>query len=474
MRSEWRVACVRIPRFTIGALWQRTRSGMPQARQLALPLADVPTTAAPREPREPHWDERPVAVVDHQRLRAVTAAAGQRRVRAGMSIAEARACCADLELLDWDEPVVAQTITRATAALVLASPQVTPVAGAPGMWWVGAGGLDGIGGERGLVRTLWRVATLWHPRPRIAVADSCVVARAATWAGGEAGEEALVVREADGTSVGVLVPRDGCAAYLARVPLTLLPLADDLRETLVALGVRTAGALAALDPGDMERRWGADGLIAWRLARGDDPRRPVLATLEASREAAAELATPATTLEPVLFLVRAALERLTAALTAEGRAAAALAITLTLDDGRGALPAGGRPHTVTREVRLPRPIGRAAPLFERCRALLERFTLTAPVAGVRVSVTATAPAAGAQGNLLDARWRDPGAAEAAFDRLRAELGPNVVVRAAACDAHRPEGRGRWVPVEDADVAAPDAPPSNASSGTRASGDATRD
>jgi protein ImuB len=446
---QWRVACVRIPRFPIGALWRAADGARDGTRQLALPLGEGAGVDA-----GPHWDERPLAVVEEQRLRAVTAAAGRRRVRAGMTVAEARASCADLEALVWDGRVVEQAITQATAALVLASPQVTPAAGAPGMWWVGAGGLDNVGGERGLVRTLWRVATLWHPRPRIAVADSCVAARAATWAAdGEATEGGVTVvrlrnttRDAADAVVGLLIPRGGCAAYLSRAPLTLLPLDDELRATLVALGIRTAGAFAALDPGEVERRWGAEGLIAWRLARGDDPRRPVLATLEASREVAAELATPADTLEPVLFLVRAALERLTSALASEGRAVAALAITLTLDDHAsrgGALPAGGRPHTVTREVRLPRPIARTTPLFERCRALLERFTLEAPVVGVRTSITATAPAHGAQGDLLDARWRDPSAAEAAFERLRAELGPDVVVRAVAGDAFRPEGEGSW-------------------------------
>jgi hypothetical protein len=145
---------------------------------------------------------------------------------------------------------------------------------------------------------------------------------------------------------------------------------------------------------------------------------------------------------------------------------AALAITLTLDRARrdtlrdDALPGGVPAHTITREVRLPRPIARTAPLFERCRALLERFTLDAPVVGVRTSVTATAPAHGAQGDLLDARWRDPSAAEAAFDRLRAELGPDVVVRAAPGDAYRPEEEGKWKDEER------DANSRDAGSGTR--------
>ncbi|HEX3157258.1 MAG TPA: hypothetical protein VHQ45_01980, partial [Gemmatimonadaceae bacterium] len=132
----------------------------------------------------------------------MTAAAGRLHVRAGMTVAAARADCARLEVLPWDDVAVAQALVRATAALLIASPHVTPVAGAPGMWWVGAGGFDGVGGERGLTRALLRLARTWHPRARVAVADSCVAARAATWA--DHGDAAIYV-----------VPRGGCAEYLA-------------------------------------------------------------------------------------------------------------------------------------------------------------------------------------------------------------------------------------------------------------------
>ena len=201
----------------------------------------------------------------------------------------------------------------------------------------------------------------------------------------------------------VIVPRGGCAAYLAPAPLSFVPMDAELRASLVALGLRTVGAFAALEAGDVERRWGPPGLAAWRLSRGDDPRRPVLTRADAARCASVELATPAATMEPVLFLVRAALDRLVRELVADGRAAAAVAITLTLDDGRGSsLPAGGVAHTVTREVRPARALARVAPLFERCRSLLDRWPLSAPVCGVAVAVTATAPLAGEQGSLLEA------------------------------------------------------------------------
>jgi protein ImuB len=98
---------------------------------------------------------------------------------------------------------------------------------------------------------------------------------------------------------------------------------------------------------------------------------------------------------------------------------------------------------VTREVRPARPLARAAPLFEQCRALLERWTPGAPICGVAVALTATAPSGAEQGDLLDTSWRDAAAADAAFARLRAALGPDVVVRPVKRDEHKPERAGGW-------------------------------
>jgi hypothetical protein len=221
---------------------------------------------------------------------------------------------------------------------------------------------------------------------------------------------------------------------------------EPMAEALSALGVRTAGALAALPPDDVEQRWGRTGLAAWRLARGDDRRRPGLATTEFPRTASADLTPSVETMEPVLFLVRAALDRLLAGLVADGRAAATLAITLTLDDARGAATTAPA-HTITREVRLAHPMARLVPLFESCRALLDRWPLPAPACGVTVAVVATAPLAGEQCDLLDPSWHDPAAADAAFARLRAELGADAIVMPVTSDTHRPERAGAWLPMD---------------------------
>jgi protein ImuB len=441
MQPRWRVACVRIPRFPIAAVWRNATAAANSSTQLSFDLA-TPTPprsrtsgAAPKHratgsttpPDAVSWDETPIALSEKQRVRVATAAAGKARVRVGMTVTEARARCAALDVRPWDDAVIAHEITRATAAFVAASPQVTPVQGAPGLWWIGVH--DALGSESALARALWHIARSWHPEPRVAIAGSCVAARAATWQ--------------NGTARWVITPPDEEAAYLGQVPLGLIPMDAEMREALLALGLRTAGALAALEADDVERRWGAAGLAAWQLARGDDPRRPVLARPEVPRSVTTELLPSVTSTEPLFFLLRSALERLLRECIADGRSVATIALTLTLDDAHGKSALNPRPHTITREVRLPRPLARIEPLLERCRVLLEKWTLSAPVGGLTVSIAATAPLSGDQGDLLDTSWRDPAAAEAAFARLRAELGLGAIVQPALGNSHRPEEEGTW-------------------------------
>ena len=69
------------------------------------------------------------------------------------------------------------------------------------------------------------------------------------------------------------------------------------------------------------------------------------------------------------------------------------------------------------------------------------------MSAVRLTVLIASPLTGEQGNLLDTSWRDPGAAEAALERVRAELGPDVVVKPHAHDGYTPERSGKWREVE---------------------------
>jgi len=457
-----RIACVRIPRFPIGAVWldRATRE------QRNAPTRHLPSRGSARAPaRSPapgdsdnptthradaaHWDTRAIALTEGTVIRAATAAAARSGVRAGATVAQARARCAGLTLLPWSTELIAREAARASAAFLVTSPLVTPAREAIGSWWVGADGFDGIGGERLLATTLLELARAWHPHACVAVADSCVTAYAATWSLTARRSASLQER-----TEPVHVPPGGDRDYLARVPITLLPMDAELREALGALGLRTAGAFAVLDPLEVERRWGADGLAAWRLARGDDTRRAALVRTDDPRAIRHDLATPTATMEPVLFLVRASLDRLVSALAADGLAAAAVAITLTLDtDGERAIE-GAPGSTVTREARPARPIARAMPLFERCRALLDTWSVDSPITAVEIRITATAHSSSEQGDLLAPSWCDPAAAEAALARLRSTLGPDSVVRPTLRDSHAPERAGAWEEVEQAAMARP--------------------
>lgn len=127
-------------------------------------------------------------------------------------------------------------------------------------------------------------------------------------------------------------------------------------------------------------------------------------------------------------------------------------------------------RSITREVRPARPLARLEPLFDQCRALLERWSIPAPIIGVTVSIPATAPLAADQGDLLIPSWRDAAMnAEAVFARLRAVLDPDntgtVVVHPEAGDSHRPEATGRWVSANamtlgEAPIPAPSTPASS--------------
>ncbi len=502
----WRIACLRIPRFPLGALWRAAQRPAPVQLTLDLAMAAPAPVASAAAAPALHWDAEPRALVDGQRLTVVSEAAARAGVRAGMRLPEARARVSTLAVQPVDEALLARAITETTAALLAASPQVTPAAGAAGTWWIGVpvgGGPRGDGSDHARLATfvdaLLTVARRWHPDARLGIADSCVAARAATWSPvrraparattSRVGQAPPPPSDPLGDPAVTVIPPGGCAAFLAPAPLGLVPMEADLRAALEALGLRTLGAFAALEAGDVEARWGASGLASWRLARGDDPRRPGLTRVEAPRAVHAELPHPAETITPVGFLVRAALERLVADLVRDGRSAAAVAITLELEvarhnteehlqmlldaspsaptsSARTAEPASSRraahpyatshldgwdraTRTITREVRPARPLARVEPLVEQCRGLLERWTLPAAVTGVTVHIPATAPLAADQGDLLLPSWRDVAAsADGVLSRLTAALDPegrgDVVVHPEVADAHRYERAGRWV------------------------------
>lgn len=314
-------------------------------------------------------------------------------------------------------------------ALLAGSPRVAVIG--PGWSRVDARGWDRRGGEIALARTLRQAAeAAGFGHVRVGVADTAVAADAA----------AVVAGESDESGIRIIEP-GGAREFLAPLPLSLLPLSDELIETFRALGLRRMGDIAARNVCELEARFGTDGVRAHQLAQGIDDR--VFRAFDAleAPETALELDPPVETLEPLLFVLRHLLARTCAELADRGLCAARLELDLRGRDGTEtgvAVPA--RP---TRQERL---------LYDLCRAALERATgpggrLTMPVEEVVLRVVRSAAPDARQEDLFTRRWRDPMAAASALSRLRVRLGPSGVVRPAVRADHRPESRSVWEPVE---------------------------
>jgi protein ImuB len=224
-----------------------------------------------------------------------------------------------------------------------------------------------------------------------------------------------------------VVPEGEEAAFLA--PLSLARLAPELAiaETLERWGIRSIGDFAKLPEGEVGSRLGEAGRALHAIARGIDPRpltprAPPLVLTEGM-----DLEWPVTTLEPFLFLGRAALDRLVARLEAQALACVRLDVSLALDpDGHDArairLPAPTRDVktlvTLVRRARAPRPPG-------------------APVAGFAFTALPDQPRR-SQLSLFGPAALSPDRLAATIARLAALLGADRVGSPRAVDGHRPE------------------------------------
>ncbi|MFQ5680355.1 MAG: hypothetical protein ACE5HP_12960, partial [Gemmatimonadota bacterium] len=337
---------------------------------------------------------------------------------------------------------------RLAVALLAASPRVS-VAG-PGLCRADARGWGRRGGEEAFARALRDAAGMaGFSGVRVGIADVAVAADAAAAlavGGSRAAPDVTVRQPVAGT---LIVPPGGARLFLASLPVSLLPVSEELKRTLRALGLRCIGEVAALERGELEARFGPAGARAHRWACGEDER--IFASLVPGDlpQAGLELESPVVGLEPLLFLLRHLLGRVCAELATEGRCAARLLLELA-PEGPG--PKGARELPISPA----RPTGREERLFDLCRAALERTlsagALSDPIAGLSLRVTRTAPEDVRQGDLFARGWRDPLEAAAVLSRLQARLGEEGVVRPDPRRNHRPELRNRWAPVPSGEVA----------------------
>jgi protein ImuB len=136
----------------------------------------------------------------------------------------------------------------------------------------------------------------------------------------------------DGAPVKI-VPSGGTPAYLAPRLVTVLG-EPELADLLVRLGIRTLGEFAALPAAEAGNRFGAQGLIAHRLARGLDPRPLATRPPSADLSVQIEFDPAAEQSERVAFAAKALAGQMHARLAASGLACVRLEVQLICEDGQ--------------------------------------------------------------------------------------------------------------------------------------------
>src|SRR5437870_3465667 len=374
------VACVLIPGFELRAALRARPS-----------LALRPAALAPAEGEEPL-------------LGPVTAAAEAKGVKPGMRMGEGLATCPELVLVEQDPSAAEQAWEEILRRLEDTGFEVD--SGDLGCVYFETRGVERLYGgvAAALERALAAVGSAWDPRA------------------GAAGRRFAALAAANVARPGqvLIVADERTRDFLAPLPVSLLPLAEQRRRELEELGVRNVGELAGLPGGAVAERLGPDGRRAWSLSRGGERRRV------RGRAPAVELAEALSFPEAVaneLTLRRAfgaLLDRLLARPDRGGRPFRKLAVAARLVSG------GSWRRTVTsREATAERA---------RLRAALgpQLAELPAPSVELRLAAVELADHTGTQLALVEPRGQELGGRlREGLRQVRASTGHGAVCAAVA-------------------------------------------
>jgi protein ImuB len=379
------VVCVHLPRFELVVA-----AGGPQALAgSALAIAPAPGGA--------------------QRVGEVSGTAEAFGVAPGMALGEALARCPELGLIAADPLGVAQAWEQTARALegIGAAVELERA----GLAYFEADGLRGVyGGERETIAAAREAARSPSGRvARVGAGPTRLCALAAALAARS--RRVVVVEERE------------LGRYLAAQPVSLLGFRAGtaaIVEGLSRLGVRTLGELGALGRDAMADRFGAAGVLAHRLAAGEEePLRTRRREERLEEEMELWEANSGAALERVLGVL---VERLLARAERRGRTLGAVTLSAMLVEG----------GTWSERVVFRQAIAEAKRI---CMALSLRLALLpAPAQALRLEVERFGPPGGAQRALLGeevvARRERLGEA---VGQMRALAGRDAALRALCVD-----------------------------------------
>ncbi len=382
--------------------------------------------------RRPDWASCPVAVVERNQPQGVILWVDARSRRAGvlpgMRYAEGLSLEGSLRAAEVPDSEIREGVDFLSGALRRFSPDVEPSRREPGVFWIAAGGLNRLyPSPRAWAREIQSSLGDLGFRARVAVGFT----KFGTYASARAGRNR-------GLAVFRGLSEETASAH--RVSLGLLDLPAAALDALGKLGIDTVGDLLRLPASGLRERFGPETHRLHALASRAEqaPLEPAPVEEAVCRET--DLDHPETDLYRLLFLVKRLLDPLLERLAARREAVAELELLVRLDG----LPREGER---LESLRPAEPTLDSRQLLNLVHLRLETIGISEGVVGLRVE-TRAAPATRRQLALFAARpRRDPAAAERALARIRAELGDGAVVTARLVEAHLPEARFSWEPLE---------------------------
>jgi len=376
--------------------------------------------------RHPDWEGHPTAVVERDKPQApllwVGERARERGILPGIRYAAALSLCAELCAGVVEDHEVEEAVSEVLRRLNRFSPSVEPSAEEPGVFWLDASGLH-------------------HLYPSLA-----------TWA-----SEIRTELEVDGfeSSIAVGFTRFGTYALARssrtelvledrqeevrrarRIPLSRLGVDPGFREALHKLGVDRVEELLDLPPAGIRERFGDEAHRLHRMAAGDlwTPLRPVEQVEPVTRTLL--LIEPVLDTTQLLFHVKGLLHPLLQELAQRGESLTGLHIRLVPEHG----------DDETDVIRPASPTTGSDELVLLTRIRLEALQLTSGVIEIHLQAESV-PGDRSQTELLGrSSSRDLDAGARALGFVRAEFGPDSVVKPVLRSGHLPEASFDWEPL----------------------------
>lgn len=122
--------------------------------------------------------------------------------------------------------------------------------------------------------------------------------------------------------------------FLEHLPISLLPMSEEMRRRLLLLGIKTMGEFASLPTQAVVAQFGREGRLAYRLACGQDERKVIPWHKELSLEASKEFDSPIENMDILLETAKELAGSLIGQLHASFRMCQKLMLSLHFDNGK--------------------------------------------------------------------------------------------------------------------------------------------